>query len=248
MPWKSLGLLSSTDPNAHRGHEISVSKYGPTHPHDIYPDHWWEDDLWKALQRADLYRNVIASIKLSDPPDQAQTRNELDDILSHPSKPDFQARIPEIIEEAEGPPAYYRRMLFLDEKRRPQTGVIFSRMIVWSHPFIMHFKHKWKRPRPTQLEPRIRPVVDCPLHPAYPSGHSTQSHLIALILEKVTGRADVRDALWDAADRIAQNREYAGIHYMSDSKGGAELAKQLVVPFMEEHAAMIDKARKEEWG
>ena len=35
------------------------------------------------------------------------------------------------------------------------------------------------------------------------------------------------DNLAVLADRIARNRELAGLHYESDSKGGAELAKVL---------------------
>jgi membrane-associated phospholipid phosphatase len=90
--------------------------------------------------------------------------------------------------------------------------------------------------------------VDCPHHAAFPSGHSTQSHLVALAMGEVTGRDDIRQALWQAADRIAENREYAGLHYASDSACGAELARQLLPHFVREHAGAIAKARQEEWG
>jgi acid phosphatase (class A) len=248
MTWKHHQSFDNVEADK-RGEKTVSASAGGISRHTMYPDYWWDDQLWTALQAADHYVGAIGGISLDDPPDDATTRRELDEILKNPGRPDFESRISEIIEENEGPPAYYRRMLFLDQRRRPQTGVILTKVIGWSHPFIMYFKHKWKRPRPMQLEPRIRPVVDCPLHPAYPSGHSTQSHLFALVMKEVSGRTDIRDALWNAADRIAQNREYAGIHYESDSKAGARLAEQLLPLFVadEELKQLIDKARVQEW-
>lgn len=214
----------------------------------IYPDHWWGDDWWKQLRLAGRYAHVTSAITLRDPPDAKTSEQEAADVFAHETAADYQSRLGEIIEENEGPPAYYHRMLFTDGGRNAQTGALIMRVIAWSLPPIMYFKHKWKRPRPAQLEPRIRPAVDCPTHPAYPSGHSTQSHLIALAMGRVTGRKDIEIALWDAADRIAQNREYAGLHYKSDSDCGVNLANQLLPFFIAEHDGLINKARAEEWG
>jgi len=214
-----------------------------------YPDHWWSADWWEELHKAGQHADEIANIRLPDPPgpDSAETRAELDGILNHRKADDFEARIKEIIEENEGPPAYYHRMLLTDAGRNVQTGALIHAAVIWSRPFIFYFKHKWKRPRPMQLEPRIRPVIDCPSHPAYPSGHSTQSHLIALAMGEVTGRKDIHDALWAAAHRIAQNREYAGVHYQSDSECGRELSKLLLPLFVADYQQAIKKARTEEW-
>jgi len=215
-----------------------------------YPDHWWSEDWWKELQNAGRHADQIAKIQLPRPypSDSKETRAELDEILAHPTRADFESRIKEIIEENAGPPAYYHRMLLTDAGRNVQTGALIEAAVVWSRPFFFFFKHKWKRPRPMQLEPRIRPVIDCPSHPAYPSGHSTQSHLIALIMREVTGRDDIGDVLWAAADRIAQNREYAGVHYRSDSECGRELSKQLLPLFVADYRNAIDRAGAEEWG
>jgi hypothetical protein len=215
-----------------------------------YPDHWWSEDWWKELQNAGRHADEIAKIRLPDPnaPDSKETRAELDEILKHPTRGDFESRIKEIIEENAGPPSYYHRMLLTDAGRNIQTGALAHAAVIWSRPFFFYFKHKWKRPRPMQLEPRIRPVIDCPSHPAYPSGHSTQAHLIALVMGEVTGREDIKDALWTAADRIAQNREYAGVHYQSDSESGRELSKQIFPLFVADYKNAIDRAHVEEWG
>src|SRR5947209_973726 len=130
MPWMGFSTLGDDEP-ARLQARVGVSdaqKLPLTRT--IYPDYWWDDELWKSMQRADGYRHVLDAIKLSDPPDPAGTRKELDALLSLEDRDDFRLRIPEIIEENEGPPAYYRRMLFLDPQRRPLTGAIFRRMIV----------------------------------------------------------------------------------------------------------------------
>jgi hypothetical protein len=214
----------------------------------IYPDHWWGDEWWAQLKAAGRYGHVISKVTLQDPPDAKTSGQEAIDVYDHRAASDYQSRLVEIIEENEGPPAYFHRMLLTDQGRNVQTGAFIGKVISWSLPPIMYFKHKWKRLRPMQLEPRIRPAVDCPTHPAYPSGHSTQSHLIALVMGRITGRKDIHDALWDAANRIAQNREYAGLHYKSDSDCGIELAKQLFPLFVAEHDGFINKAHAEEWG
>lgn len=234
--------------------QSSTFGYGPssvvkrTAVSAIFPDHWWGDEWWRQLKLAGRYDHVISAITLNNPPNSTKTAQEASDVLALKMEPDYQSRLTEIVEEHEGPPAYYHRMLFADKDRNFQTADLIKRTIVWSLPPIMYFKHKWKRARPTQLEPKIRPVVDCPTHPAYPSGHSTQAHLIALVMLRVTGRKDIGDALWNAGTRIAQNREYAGLHYRSDSDCGADLATQLLPFFVAEHDSIIDRIRSEEWG
>jgi membrane-associated phospholipid phosphatase len=69
-----------------------------------------------------------------------------------------------------------------------------------------------------------------PGHAAYPSGHATQSFLIARCLAAaVEGgpSALASEALDALANRIARNREIAGVHYPSDTAAGRDLAAQL---------------------
>jgi hypothetical protein len=95
-------------------------------------------------------------------------------------------------------------------------------------------------------------MVPTPRHPAYPSNHSFQSHLIPEMLSVILGdrRADgtrpehgiVKVAQAFAA-RIAQNREIAGVHYEADSTAGAMLARNLVSNLWQ---TMIDEAKTKE--
>jgi hypothetical protein len=93
---------------------------------------------------------------------------------------------------------------------------------------------KGPRPRPSQLLPALMPPVPLPGHPAFPSGHATQSRLMAQCITAVmecakrdltTGYAAALDLSMRAlARRIARNREIAGLHYPSDSVAGRRLA------------------------
>ena len=92
----------------------------------------------------------------------------------------------------------------------------------------MYFKGKNDRPRPSQLCPALMPPLAVPGHASFPSGHSTQAHLMALCMTDVFGTlpmaGPMNDDLWTLADRIARNREIAGLHYPSDTKAGVDLA------------------------
>src|SRR5207244_5283216 len=50
----------------------------------------------------------------------------------------------------------------------------------------MDSKLTYKRARPSQIAPGLMPPFGPPAHPAFPSGHATQSYLIAHCLAVVT--------------------------------------------------------------
>ena len=85
-------------------------------------------------------------------------------------------------------------------------------------PIIFKLKKKYNRVRPYYLEPCIKPTAPKPKHAAYPSGHSTQVHFIAAVLSKKYPRKTA--GYYSLANRVATNREVAGVHYVSDSKHG----------------------------
>jgi len=49
----------------------------------------------------------------------------------------------------------------------------------------MHYKYKFKRPRPTQIVPGFMSPIQHGGHASYPSGHSTEAHVFATLLTKV---------------------------------------------------------------
>ncbi len=95
----------------------------------------------------------------------------------------------------------------------------------------MYYKGKYARPRPSMVCPALLPPISVPGHASFPSGHSTQAHLIAFCIEDLlAGKAayqPILDDLKTLADRIARNREVAGVHYASDTKAGVDLATKI---------------------
>lgn len=92
----------------------------------------------------------------------------------------------------------------------------------------MYYKGKYNRPRASMLCPALMPPIPVPGHASFPSGHSTQAHLIAYcmidLLSGLRRQCSMKNDLLALADRIARNREIAGLHYPSDSEGGKKLA------------------------
>lgn len=132
------------------------------------------------------------------------------------------------------------------ENNRPLTFELMKAVIELESPQIMRQKKIYNRVRPSYLDPTIKIVIEIPLHPAYPSGHSTQAHLRAHVLSELDPAH--RDVYFQAAKRIARNREVAGLHYPSDSKAGAILAEQLFKNLMgDTDFAKRLAAAKAEW-
>src|SRR5262249_38708157 len=99
----------------------------------------------------------------------------------------------------------------------------------------LYFKDKYKVPRPSQICPALLPPISVPGHSSWPSGHSTQAHLMKNCMLRIfdataltpPDKAVLTADLTVLADSIARNREIAGLHYQKDSEGGAKLADLL---------------------
>jgi acid phosphatase (class A) len=90
-------------------------------------------------------------------------------------------------------------------------------------------KRRFSRLRPHEALPDVRPAIEVPWHASYPSGHATQARLLAQVFATwYPQKAAVFAAL---AQRVAQNREIAGLHYASDSAAGYALGDQLFLAY-----------------
>src|SRR5262249_38577503 len=112
----------------------------------------------------------------------------------------------------------------------PATMLVLQAANLVATTAVIYFKSRFNRVRPSQLIPSLLPPVPVPGHASYPSGHSTQAHLFALCAAKIlqVGKGDgMYLILTTLADRIARNREIAGLHYPSDTAAGVNLAFQI---------------------
>ena len=92
--------------------------------------------------------------------------------------------------------------------------------------FILERKKHFSRPRPSQLAPDLKLVISNPGHPAYPSGHASQTYMVALVLSDFD--PENAEIYKQFAVDVAHRREIAGVHYPSDSVAGRKLAEDVL--------------------
>jgi PAP2 superfamily len=135
----------------------------------------------------------------------------------------------EIMSQANEFISYFLNMMTARPGAYPWTTKVLTIASQVGTFMAMYFKGQYRRPRPTQLCPALLPPLVVSGHASFPSGHSTQAHLMALCMNDVLAGLPQQDTmvndLWTLADRIARNREIAGFHYPSDTKAGIAIAR-----------------------
>jgi membrane-associated phospholipid phosphatase len=86
-------------------------------------------------------------------------------------------------------------------------------------------KFAYQRPRPSQADPVVAPVVAVPRSPAYPSEHAAVGAAAAEVLGFFF--PDRAEALRAAAEEAARSRVEAGVQYPSDAAAGLELGRRV---------------------
>ena len=145
------------------------------------------------------------------------TRTEINELKKIPLKKDFVKKY-DNIEAAFKKTAEENNIKDYDKK-------IAAKLIKESAPVILELKKHHNRPRPYELDKNLSSVkMDSMNTPSYPSGHSAQGMLIASVLKDKYGKGK---AFMQTAKNISDSRNIAHAHYMSDSKNGTELGRQL---------------------
>lgn len=108
--------------------------------------------------------------------------------------------------------------------------VYFRNLIKEVGSISIRLKYKFNRPRPFQLGPVLG--VDVTKYqsstaktPAFPSGHTMGSTLVACILSKKY--PELKDKLMKLADKVSLSRVVGGHHYKSDIDYGKQVGKWL---------------------
>ncbi len=107
---------------------------------------------------------------------------------------------------------------------------------------VTHYKKRFARLRPSQLEPQLRPMIGVPQHASYPSGHALQYFLVAKALASVVQDQAIGNELFRIAQRVAENREWAGLHYPSDTEAGKQIAFAIFPQVREAYAQTFENA------
>ncbi len=139
---------------------------------------------------------------------------------------------------------HFCAMMGISARSHPATFLLASVAEMVGLFVVMYYKARYGRARPSRLSPLLRPPIAVPTHAAYPSGHATQSFLIAHMLadalpspikQRMSDAQALRPPaaatslpcggpLFRLAERIARNREVMGLHYPSDTTAGLTLA------------------------
>ena len=108
----------------------------------------------------------------------------------------------------------------------------YGKILKESRKVIMNLKYKYNRPRPHQLAEYygLEEFEDFELPsmktPSYPSGHSTQGHLMAELLGKKYPTH--YEEFKKLSNFISKSRIMARAHYPSDCKFGEEVAMYII--------------------
>jgi membrane-associated phospholipid phosphatase len=210
-----------------------------------YPDRRWSAEwrAWYALSEyvATGWNKINIAPWVKTP---ADVQREIEDLVIT-ARDERADALGEIVAQHEDFASYFFSLLTLDPAGYPATNLLINIASIVGVFTALRFKNGVAksngyagyepRPRPSQVCPALSPPVPVPGHPSYPSGHSTEAHLIEGVLnEMFTGTAQAATMAIDLAalaDRIARNREIAGVHYPSDSAAGKQLANA-ILPYM----------------
>ncbi|MDO5516013.1 MAG: phosphatase PAP2 family protein [Clostridium sp.] len=113
-----------------------------------------------------------------------------------------------------------------------------------------NYKYLWDYPRPNQLNPGLKTVLNTPAHPTYPSGHSTGLSAAFVVLSYYFPEEE--EKLNRLAEEASISRFYGGIHFMSDLTEGMRLGRFIgntVVRYLKTQSdgdgAMVDFPKEE---
>lgn len=123
------------------------------------------------------------------------------------------------------------RPLKLDSGGYPETEALISIILETAERVGYFYKEIFDRRRPNEVDPTLRPFVDVPPHASYPSNHAFQMFSVAEVFSRILPEQQGAAELFYVAERVAENREYAGLHFPSDTKAGRELARRFA-PFL----------------
>jgi hypothetical protein len=216
---------------------------------DIHFDGWSKTAL-SFLHRPPhfLGRDELAALPVAPPPANSspETRAELDGLLelqAHRTRAQQQA-IDAHREYANVCQAVLRAA-HADGKPAPRTRALLGHVEQDASLAVFQAKMRFNRARPHQLEPRLRPCLAVPGHPAYPSGHALQGYLVARVLSLIF--PEDGEALAAAGALIGHEREIAGLHYPSDARASRALGDAIFTRLEtnEKFAAEVEGARAE---
>ena len=159
------------------------------------------------------------------------TKKEIRELIWKQEHPQLGERLDDIYEEAADFVPRILETCGIDPQINRDTLRLIEVVVHIGYVVAIHFKQGFKRARPHQFDQRIYPSIPVPAHYSFPSGHSTQAHLVTNVLKDLFDTTNhlhtMGPHLSQIAKDVAENREWAGVHYYSDSQAGKCIAQEL---------------------
>jgi acid phosphatase (class A) len=132
----------------------------------------------------------------------------------------------------------------LTREKKPQLYYLLDRVSETSHGANRNAKFFWNTERPYIADKKVKSLIDAHASPAYPSGHTCGSYVLAHVLGLLM--PEKRAKFQARAEEIAQHRVLVGMHFPHDLVGGRQMALLVVGALMEneDFQADLKKARE----
>lgn len=190
----------------------------------------------------------IISPTLIDPPfkvDSAEWKSDVKEIIKIQKNVDV-AEIDQALEERELVSEHVALVdPTLTRQQHPQLYKLLDRVSETSREVNRSAKNYWNTKRPYLMDKNIKALITPHDNPAYPSGHTSGSYVLAHVLGLLI--PEKRAQFQERAAKIAWHRVMIGMHYPKDVDGGRQLALLVVGALMEnpDFRKDFEKAKKE---
>jgi acid phosphatase (class A) len=187
---------------------------------------WWQNHVFHYLPGT--VDELAAQFAAPPPPDSAQTRAELDELLTL-QRTRTPAQVAAARSDRKKDVSRFYAALGLDAEQPPDLPRLRSLMDDVESDvglYVRAAKKKFRRLRPYELEPTLEPCIDdVQADLSFPSGHATYGYVVAELLAKLVPERHV--VLKIRAEEFARQRMVCGVHFRSDLEAGRKAAQWL---------------------
>jgi acid phosphatase (class A) len=120
----------------------------------------------------------------------------------------------------------------------PLSAKIFDRIGETEDAVVDPVKKYFGRTRPFVNNPEIKALVKPSTSGSYPSGHTSRSTMMAIILSKMV--PEKRAAIFERANDYAQSRIIGGMHYPNDLEAGRRAGSAMAATLLASPTFMAD--------
>ncbi len=184
---------------------------------------------------------------LGDPPakDSDETRREIEIVLREQSRR-TPADVDRIQAEAKRMVVAFAEVLGpkLTARDLPLTFALIKNVGSDTGERIEESKLVWKRSRPYEDDPRVKPSIPLPTGSSYPAAIAVSARIYAVVLGELF--PEKRSALLARAWLIGWGRVMSGVHYPSDASAALKLGDYYAQRLMSSPAFRADLAKARE--